>query len=443
MHHGGFYAEDTCLKNHSIAAGETARNSPSPLPKCVNGDKAITNDLSELSEEKDSLSLDPTADIAASPPLGPQQSTHETGNHSDDNNEDDDADYEFPEGGFQAWLVVFGSFCAMFMVFGVVNSTAALQDYFSNHQLRGYSPGSIGWIFSLNLFLVFFCGLYIGGIFDVHGPRLLVAFGSLALVLSMMLLGFCTEYWQFMLDYAVLGGIGGALLNTPAYASIGHFFQRRRGLATGVACTSGSIGGIVIPVMLQGLIPKIGFAWSTRVIGFLFLLLAVPANLFIVKRLPPSKKASGSLLPDLTAFKDPSFALCSAGMFLMEWGLFVPLTYISSYCTTHGQDPSFGFTAVALLNSGSFFGRWLPGLLADKLGRFNVIIVTILLCAITVLAIWLPAADSRAVIIVFAISFGFASGSNLGLIPVCLSQLCRAEDYGRYFATSYFFASFG
>ncbi|KAI9846957.1 MAG: hypothetical protein M1837_003313 [Sclerophora amabilis] len=357
---------------------------------------------------------------------------------SDRSNEDDD----FPEGGLRAWLVVFGSFCAMFMVFGIVNSTAAFQDYFSSNQLRDYSPGQIGWIFSLNLFLVFFCGIHIGPIFDAHSPRVLVAVGSLALVLSMMFLGFCTEYWHFMLDYAVLGGIGGALLNTPAYASIGHFFKRRRGLATGIACTSGSIGGIVIPVMLQSLLPKIGFAWSTRVLGFLLLMLAVPANLFIAKRLPGSKKVV-SVIPDLTAFKDPSFALCTAGVFLMEWGLFVPLTYISSYVTTHGQDASFGFTVVALLNVGSFFGRWIPGLLADRFGRFNVIIVTISLCAITVLGLWLPAANSTAVVIAFAITFGFASGSNLGLIPVCLSQLCRVEDYGRYFSTSYLFVSFG
>ena len=150
-----------------------------------------------------------------------------------------------------------------------------------------------------------------------------------------------------------------------------------------------------------------------------------------------------SILPDLTAFKNPSFALCTAGVFLMEWGLFVPLAYVSSYVTTHGQNASFGFTVLALLNAGSFFGRWMPGFLADRFGRFNVIIVTISLCAITVLAIWLQAAHSKAVIIVFAVTFGFASGSNLGLIAVCLSQLCPVEEYGRYMSTSYFIVSFG
>ena len=194
--------------------------------------------------------------------------------------------------------------------------------------------------------------------------------------------------------------------------------------------------------MLRGLIPTIGFAWSARVLGFLLLALAVPANLFIKARLAPSKEPF-RIIPDFTAYKNSSFGLCVAGIFLMEWGLFVALAYLSPYVTAHGQDVLFGFTINALLNVGSFFGRFIPGFLADRLGRFNVIIVTIALCAITVLALWLPAGDSVAIAVVFAITFGFASGTNLGLIPVCLSQLCRVEEYGRYYSAAFILASFG
>ncbi|QIX00270.1 hypothetical protein AMS68_005787 [Peltaster fructicola] len=349
---------------------------------------------------------------------------------------------QYPEGGTEAWLVVLGSFCALFLVFSVVNSTAVFQAYLSTHQLQNESTTSIAWIFSVNLFLAFFCGLYSGNVFDRHGPRLLVVFGSLALITSMMLLGLCYEYWHFMLTYGVLGGVGGALLMTPAFACIAHFFDRRRALATGLANTSGSVGGIIIPLMLQSLIDKIGFAWSTRVLGFLFIGLAIPANLFLKTRLPviPS---SQSLWPDMSILRRPSFAALSVGMFLMEWGLFVVQTYIASFAINSGETGISSYGIVALLSAGSFFGRWLPGLLADRYGRFNVIITTISLCCVTILAFWLPAGSSTALLVVFALSFGFASGSNLGLIPVCISQLCSPEVYGRYLSTAYFVTSFG
>lgn len=239
-----------------------------------------------------------------------------------------------------------------------------------------------------------------------------------------------------------MGGLGGALLNVPSYGVIAHFFKRRRGFATGVAATSGSIGGIIFPVYLQAVIPELGFAWATRIIGFMLLFLSVIANLLVRSRLPPSRHPV-SVWPDWTLFKDLKFTFACVGVWFMEWGIFTPLTYIVSYAAAHGQGTTDAYTLLSLLNAGSFLGRFLPGFLADKWGRFNVIILTNALCVVTVLAFWLPAGDSRALLITFAITFGFASGSNLGLYPVCIGQLCGARDYGRFFSTAMMVGSFG
>lgn len=99
----------------------------------------------------------------------------------------------FPEGGRDGWLAVVGSFCAMLSIFGLINSSAVFESYFAEHQLKDYSSSQIGWIFSLYLFCVFFVGIYIGPIFDRRGPSWLVPTGSLFMVLSLMLLGFCTS----------------------------------------------------------------------------------------------------------------------------------------------------------------------------------------------------------------------------------------------------------
>lgn len=97
----------------------------------------------------------------------------------------------FPEGGLHGWLAVAGSFCAMLSVFGLINSSAVFESYFSEHQLASHSASQIGWIFSIYLFCVFFVGIQVGPIFDRYGSRWLVAVGSLLIVLSLMLLGLC------------------------------------------------------------------------------------------------------------------------------------------------------------------------------------------------------------------------------------------------------------
>ncbi len=101
-------------------------------------------------------------------------------------------EHVYLEGGLRAWLVVFGSWCAMFASLGIANTLASFQAYISKNQLSDYSPGQIGWIFSIYAFLSFACGIYIGPLFDVYGPRWLIIPGSVCVVLSMFLLGVCT-----------------------------------------------------------------------------------------------------------------------------------------------------------------------------------------------------------------------------------------------------------
>ncbi|KAI2615663.1 MFS general substrate transporter [Hypoxylon sp. NC1633] len=432
MTHTRNNADDSCLINQTVPAGIPA--SPSE----------------HLDEKTHHLKPDPSADPDSGKDRddenqsGPSRPVEDpdVGFTSSSDGYDSEEEDDFPEGGLQAWLVVLGSFCAMVSLYGIINLAGVFEWYFSTNQLAEYDSSTIGWIFSTYLFIVFFFGIQVGPLFDRYGPRALVAVGSLLVVASQLLLGFCEEYYQIILTYSVLGGLGGACLNVPSYGVIAHFFKRRRGLATGLASTAGSIGGIVFPVYLQAVLPRLGFAWSTRIIGFVLLFLSAVANLLMRSRLPPSKHPV-RVLPDWALFRDLKFSLSCAGVWFMEWGLFTPLTYVVSYAAAHGQAATDAYILLTILSATSFVGRFLPGYLADRWGRFNVIVLTNLLCVASVLGLWLPAGSSRAMLLAFAAVFGFASGSNLGLYPVCVGQLCGARDYGRYFSTAMMVGSFG
>jgi hypothetical protein len=51
--------------------------------------------------------------------------------------EQQDEALDYPEGGPRAWGVVFGSFCVSFSVFGIINTSAVFESYFTEHQLKG------------------------------------------------------------------------------------------------------------------------------------------------------------------------------------------------------------------------------------------------------------------------------------------------------------------
>ena len=349
----------------------------------------------------------------------------------------------YPEGGLEAWLVVFGCFMGLCGSLGLVNSIGTFQAYIEDHQLKDYSSGNVGWIFSMFAFLTFFCGVQIGPVFDAKGPRFLILAGAILIIVMMVAIGFCTQYWHFMLVIGIAGGVGSSLIFTPAVSAVGHFFNEKRGIATGIATTGGSVGGVVFPLVLQHLFPKIGWGWATRVVALVCLILMIGACILIKSRLPKKPASKENVLPDFGIFREPKFALTTAGVFFIEWGLFIPISYISSYCLTHGVSTELSYQMLAILNAGSFFGRGIPGFFADYFGRFNTLIVTVALCLVCNACLWLPAGDILPLIIVYSAIFGFASGSNISLTPVCIGQLCKTEHYGRYYATSYTVVSFG
>lgn len=261
------------------------------------------------------------------------------------------------------------------------------------------------------------------------------------------------EYWHFILALSILGGIGTSLIFTPAISAIAHFFLVGRANASGIAAAGGSVGGVIFPLMLQSLFPKLGWGWATRIQGFIFIFLLIFANLLIRSRLPP--RPGGSVLPDVKVFKQPAFLLATIGTYFLEWGLFVPITYLASYSHQSGAiNSTLAYQMVAIFNAGSSLGRWAPGYVADKLGRYNTMIGTVFFCMSSSLALWLPATvlatyedSNRTTIlgltIAYSIIFGFASGSNISLTPVCVGMLCDTEEYGRYYASCYTVVSFG
>lgn len=238
----------------------------------------------------------------------------------------------------------------------------------------------------------------------------------------------------------MLCGFGTSLLFTPCIAAVGHWFRRRRGFATGIAATAGGTGGIIFPLMLTALFDKIGYGWATRALALVCLVGGVVGILLVRSRLPPAEDAKAH--PDFRIFQQAPFALTAAGIFLLEFSMFIPLAYISTYAEHVGFDARFAFHLLPIMNAGSVVGRGLPGYYADVVGPFNVCIFSVLLSLVACLCVWLPLGHTTAGIVVFSLLFGFGSGTSICMAPVCVGRLCKTQQYGRYYAATYTVVSF-
>ncbi|KAK2006812.1 MFS general substrate transporter [Colletotrichum eremochloae] len=348
---------------------------------------------------------------------------------------------QYPEGGLRAWMVVLGCWLVLFSSSGIMNSLGVFSTYIGSHQLVEYGEGSTGWIFSVYTFLCFACGIYVGPLSDKYGPRQLILIGSACHIASLMLLSICTEYWQFMLTFGILNGIGTSLLFNPSITTVGHWFYLRRGLATGIATTGGVFGGIVFPLALNALIERSGWPWAVRFVGLICLFCCATSLLLVRSRLPPAEDARRR--PDFRILAEPAFSLTTLTVFLLFLAGFIPLTYVPAYMLKEGFSPDFSFQILPILNAASAIGRVMAGYLGDHIGVFNSNMVAIAVSAIAAFAIWLPFGSSTVGIVSFTIVYGMASGNTTSISPVCIGKLCKTQYYGRYYATAYTIASLG
>ncbi|KAK5119248.1 hypothetical protein LTR85_007862 [Meristemomyces frigidus] len=333
-----------------------------------------------------------------------------------------------PDGGLQAWLCVAGGFCVLFCSFGWINCIGVFQDYYENNQLKNYSPSEVSWISSLEAFFMFFCGPIIGKLYDNYGPRWLLLVGTFLHVFGLMMTSLASKYYQFILAQGICSPIGASMIFYPAMSTLTTWFFAKRAFAFGIIAAGSSLGGVIFPIMVQRMIREVGFGWAMRTAAFLILALMIVANLTVKARVPPFPKP-WNFVDFVRPLKEVPFDLITAGAFLFFLGMFLPINYIILEAESHGMGTGIAQYLVSILNAASLFGRTIPGYFADKIGRFNMMVIMCFFTGILVLAMWIPS-TGNAPIIVFAALYGFGSGAFVSLGPSLIAQISDVRQIG-------------
>lgn len=165
-----------------------------------------------------------------------------------------------------------------------------------------------------------------------------------------MMASLSTNYYQILLSQGVCSAIGVGTLFQPSISTIPGWFNRKRGVAYGVAAVGSSVGGVVFPIMLARLIPKLGFPWAMRISAFLMLALLVVANLTVRANLPPHPRPL-TLARFVQPWTEMPFVLLNAGLFLFTFGLYIPIDFIPAEAAAAGMRMGLVEYLVPILNA--------------------------------------------------------------------------------------------
>ncbi|KAI0538552.1 putative MFS monocarboxylate transporter [Xylaria digitata] len=356
---------------------------------------------------------------------------------------------------FQSWIAVAGAFLALYCTVGFFNAFGVYQEYYGTGLLKAYTDSDISWIGSVAIFLLYIGSPIAGILVDKIGPTKLLIIGSIGQLVAIFLSSLCSQYYQLFLSQAVLFGASTSFILTPCVAVVSRRMPHRRGLALGITIGGSSIGGIIWPIMLEQLLYARGvsFGWVQRAVGFTMLPLLIVACLTVVdvekeqhKAAPSEPETSeGSITggnnsepspeekskakhPIVVMFKNFTFVLLCLGLALTYLGLFTPFFYISTYAVSKGTSSSTAFYLISAINAASFFGRVIPGHLADRYGHFNICTLSVLSSGI--IAFTLTAAYSLPGMIIWSIAYGFTSGAVISLQSACAGKISKPEQQG-------------
>lgn len=135
--------------------------------------------------------------------------------------------------------------------------------------------------------------------------------------------------------------------------------MKRRAFALGIVAAGSSLGGVIFPIMLDHLIPEVGYGWALRISAFLILALLVFGNLTVRSRFAPSPKPL-KLYQYLKPLTETPYLLTTIASFLFYLGLFLPINYIQVQSTEYGMSTHLASYMIPILNAARYVCPLIP-----------------------------------------------------------------------------------
>ncbi|KAG0245208.1 hypothetical protein BGW41_002677 [Actinomortierella wolfii] len=308
----------------------------------------------------------------------------------------------------------------------------------------------IGIIASCTTYLT---GFLSGSLSDRYGYRQTASIGALIMTVSLVLASFSTQLWHLYVTQGLMMGFGASLAYYAAVGAPAHWFTSRRGIAMGISSAGAGVGGFYLAPLTQFLVTKTGLPWTLRALALYCLCACGIASLLLAEYKQPqiTSKQKGQIATckdeglaasrTSMAFKllpivrKPIFQVLVASQFLLAMAYLTPAYYLEVYATHIGLSEQMGASIIGWFNGATVVSRVVTGIVADRISKGGLLIVSSWMTCISVLVIW-PLATSPGPFIAYALIYGVSFGAVTTVVPVMmvdyydelLFEACRSDN---------------
>ncbi|GAC1628533.1 MAG: MFS transporter [Bradyrhizobium sp.] len=184
---------------------------------------------------------------------------------------------------FYGWIIIAVTFVTMAIG---VNARTAFSLFFPPIiDEFGWERGVNAGAFSFGFLVSGAVSPLIGRMMDRFGPRAVMELGVALMAAGLLLAPLTTQPWHLYLTIGVLVGAGSICLGYSGQSLfLPNWFNRRRGLAIGLAFAGVGLGSMTLLPWVQHMIEHAGWRTACTAMGIVVLVVLAPVNLLLRKR---------------------------------------------------------------------------------------------------------------------------------------------------------------
>src|SRR6266568_7620617 len=291
---------------------------------------------------------------------------------------------------FYGWIIVIVTFVTMAIG---VNARTSFSLFFPPIVDEfGWERGVTAGAFSFGFLVSGAVSPLIGRMMDRFGPRAVMELGVALMAGGLLLAPLTTRPWHLYLTIGVMVGSGSVFLGYSGQSLfLPNWFNRRRGLAMGLAFAGVGIGSITLLPWAQLMIEQTGWRTACTAIGILVLAVLAPINLLLRKRpqdlglepdgdaapLASAKPVSYVVDPDWAgidwtlqrAVRTARFWWLALGYFGGLYIWYAVQVHQTKYLLDIGFSPNVAVWALGAVSLLGIPGQILLGHVSDRVGR--------------------------------------------------------------------------
>ena len=290
-------------------------------------------------------------------------------------------------------------------------------------------------------------GVFMGRLADRMGIMIPALIGSLALPAGFYLAAHASSILEICLAFSLLCGfLGSSFSMAPLIADISHWFNRRRGLAVGIAFSGSYIAGAIWPPILQRMFDAQGWRESFIDLALLTLIFMALLSLLLYPRpptneqLPTAGSANSTLTNSAISAGTLQSLICLAG-FGCCVAMAMPQIHIVPYVMDLGHPAIRGAEMLGLMLGFGVISRVGSGWLSDRIGG----LATLLLGSALQLAVLIAFLTGNSLVFLYGISiaFGLSQGGIVPSYTIILRAFFPPKQAGWRISTSFLFTVAG